>query len=275
MANTPWNNQGTQTAPMNRVNQVLGYGLSMSQYYHTGQGNKVNWNFPTSSTQGSRGLRGVCSMAVMQINQQYGGSFGSNNNSTTIFFNQPAQTYQTVYLQNSFNNRLWLRNGATSTGYGGTGGRNLQGNNQNPPAYAGTAAFVVQGDVNTDFRFNSQGYNVYGGGGGGGAGNQGNRANQQQLIQYQSSPSGGGSGGGGGGYGPGGNTPDARYQGGAGQNGFTYGGGAGGGNGGGGRGANDGAAGGNSGNYGGNSGGPGAPPGGQIGGSYGYSQITY
>ena len=273
MANTPWNNQGTQTAPMNSVNQILGYGLSMSQYYHTGQGNKVNWNFPTLSTQGSRGLRGVCSMALMQIYQQYGGSFGSNNNSTTIFLNQPAQTYQTVYLQNNSNNRLWLRNGAQATGYGGTGGRNLSGNNQNPPAYAGTAAFVVQGDVNTDFRFNSQGYNVYGGGGG--AGNQGNRANQQQLIQYQSSPSGGGSGGGGGGYGPGGGTPDARYQGGAGQNGFTFGAGAGGGNGGGGRGANDGAAGGNSGNYGGNSGGPGAPPGGQIGGSYGYSQIIY
>lgn len=273
MSYTAWNNQGTQSVPMFSVNNTFGWGYNMSQYYNNTGTYKVNYNWPGSPVQGSRGLSGMASIAYVYIYGQ-GGTFGSSNGGTTVLYNQgQGQTVQTVNLQAS-GNRMWVRNFTQATGYGGGGAGNLQGQNTRPASSAGSPAFRVQGYI-PEFIFNSQGYYVVGGGGGGGAGNQGNRANQGLLVQSQFSPSGGGGGGGGGGYGAAGPGPDARYQGGGGQGGFSYGLGGGGGNGGGGRGANNGAPGGNSGNYGGNAGSTGSPPGQAVSGSWGYGSITY
>lgn len=277
MSNTPWNNQGTQAVPMGGVGQALGWGTSMSQYYHQDSTYKVNYDWPSASTQGARGLSGVTNKAYVYVYGQ-GGTFGSPNGYTNIYYNQDAgvngQSLQTIYLQQNYNARCWVRSFRQSTGYGGAGGRNFQGNANNPPAYAGSPGVNVQNYL-ADFRWNSQGAYIVGGGGGGGAGVQGSRANQGLLIQSQFSPSGGGGGGGGGGYGPGGAAPDARYQGAAGQAGTSYGGGAGGGGGGGN--ARAGGAGGGSGGYGtaGQGGGAGAGPGQAISWSSGYQQVTY
>jgi len=280
MSNTPWNCQGAQAVPMNGINQALGWGRSMSQYYHQdGNTYRAIYDWPTSSTQGARGLSGMTSKAYVYIYGQ-GGTFGSPNGYTNIFFNSPdasnlyTQCFQSIYLQQNYNTRCWMRSFRQTTGYGGSGGRNWQGNANNPPAYAGSPGVSIQGYV-SEFRWNSQGYYIVGGGGGGGAGAQGSRANQGLLIQTQFSPSGGGSGGGGGGYGPGGTNPDARYQGQYNQGGGAYTGGAGGAGGGGN--ARAGGAGGNSGNWGtgGQNGGGGAGPGQGLSWSAGYQQITY
>ena len=278
MSNTPWNNQGTQAVPMNGVSQALGWGTSMSQYYHQDTTYKVNYDWPSASAQGARGLSGVTNKAYVYVYGQ-GGTFGSPNGYTNIYYNQTggvnAQSLQTINLQQNYGARCWIRSFRQSTGYGGAGGRNFQGNANNPPAYAGSPAINVQGSV-LDLKLNSQGYYIIGGGGGGGAGAQGSRRNTPTILN-QFSPAGGGGGGGGGGYGLSGGFPDARYQGVGGGPGTTYGGGAGGNGAAPGR---AGGAGGASGGYGttGQGGGAGAAPGQTI--TYyfspgGSAQITY
>jgi hypothetical protein len=251
---------------MNGVSQALGWGTSMSQYYHQATTYKVNYDWPSASTQGERGLSGLTSKAYVYIYGQ-GGTFGSPNGYTNIYYNYDggagSQSLQTIYLQQNYAARCWVRSFRQSTGYGGAGGRNLQGNANNPAAYAGNPAINVQGSV-VDMKFNSQGYYIVGGGGGGGAGGQGSRRNTPTILN-QFSPAGGGGGGGGGGYGAAGLTPDARYQAGPAQAGTTYGGGAGG----------SGAAPGGSGGAGGNSGSYGIPgQGGALGAAPGQT-ITY
>ena len=259
---------------MQSINQAMGWGFSMSQYYNnmSGYNFKTNYEWPTSPNQGARGLWGVTNKSWVYIYGQ-GGTFGSPNGYTNIYYNsypgQGAQSIGTVNLQTYQGARCWVRNYAQHIGSGGAGGQGgLSGPGQG--GFAGGAAFNIQG-YSGDFRLNSQGYYVVGGGGGGSGGNQGSSPNQGRYDS-QYSPSGGGGGGGGAGYGAGGNRPDARYQGQAGNAGGTYTAGT---AGAGGNRAGPGAPGGNAGVAGGNAARPGGAAGQQISGSYYAIQVQY
>ena len=275
MANVPWNAQGTPTLSLASAGQAF-FGITAAAGQTTAMSNLYSFNgafwnpdFPSQSTAGTRGMSGLQNRSFVYIYGQ-GGTFGSPNGYTNIYINQAQGNFaQTVNLQTNQGARCWIRNRTQISGAGGAGGQGGQGG-PGQAGFGGAAAFNIQG-YSGDFRLNSQGYYVVGGGGGGSGGNQGSAPNQSRYDS-QYSPSGGGGGGGGGGFGAGGNTPDARHQGQAGQAGGYYNLGYGGG---GGPRAGGGAPGGNSGNYGGNAAHPGGAPGQTISGPYNAVQVTY
>lgn len=249
MTYNPYNNFGGE-GQLRYIGQAFfgvanyaGQGMPMSALYN-GNGTFFNRDIPAYvPNQGQRSIGNMRSKSWWYVTTQ-GGYVPYNNGSTEIVINQGqgGQTWQSVNIA-SGPQRVWVRTfTGQSIGYGGTGGKNFQGYAQ--PGTPGTATFNVQGYAN-EFIVNGQGTTVYGAGGGGGAGQQGRRTTQGLPYTFASqfAPSGGGSGGGGAGFGVGGQTPDARYQGGAGQPGGYFTGGAGGG-GGGGQGAGGGGAGG-------------------------------
>lgn len=232
MANVPWNHQGAYTVYMSSIGNSFGKGFSLSQYWN---GRDEFYNPDNGGgwyDQGQRTINSWRNKSWVYIYGQ-GGTFGSPNGYTNIYINQgQGGSYQSVYFQSYYLARVFVRNYTYTTGYGGPGGRILQGYPFNPGAGNGQPAFNIQGYAGY-VQIRTQGYTLNGGGGGGGAGQQGYSYNYNAAraqSQYQST--GGGAGGGGGGFGVAGLPPDAGRQGGAAQAGFATTGGAGGSNGG-------------------------------------------
>lgn len=218
MANVPWNRQGTQTVAMSSVRDSFqGLGSALSQYWN-GRSSFFNPdNGGNNYTQGTRGMSSWLNKSWIYVYGQ-GGTFGSPNGYTNIYIGQSA-SYQAYNLQTNYNARVFFRNFNYANGYGGKGGRNLQGYPFNPGAENGQGGVNIQG-YSSYVIVNTQGYSLLGGGGGGGAGNQGQNFPTRQ-------PAGGGGGGGGGGFGAAGDRPDAGRQADTAQGGFAQAGGGG------------------------------------------------
>jgi len=260
MSNVPWNNQGTQTVYMSGIGGAFqGLGYSLNQYWN---GRDHFYNPDNGGTWYDQGQRAMSSWTNKSWTYIYGqGTYvGAPNGYTSVYVNQgQGGCYQSVYWQIGYIPRVFIRNYTYTTGYGGTGGRILQGYPFNPGASPGTPAFNIQGTAGY-LIVRYQGFTLAGGGGGGGAGQQGSVYSYNAArAQGQYQTTGGGGGGGGGGFGIGGARPDAGRQGGTSQNGFATSGGAGGANGG--SGAYTGGSGGSPGQ-----GGASPPGGGYVGG---------